>query len=79
VSNPALIAALAAGRIAGAGLDVVDGEPAVPGELLASERVLFTPHIAGRSPAALQKQLEMLCANLEAFLASKPAPSAVRA
>lgn len=78
VSTPALIAALGGGRIAGAALDVIEGEPAVPPELLASERVLFTPHIAGRSPAALQRQLDMLCANL-AHLAGKPAPTPVTA
>ncbi|MGT2516727.1 NAD(P)-dependent oxidoreductase (plasmid) [Sphingomonas panni] len=30
VSNDALIRALADGRIAGAGLDVIDGEPDIP-------------------------------------------------
>lgn len=79
VANTALVEALQAGRIAGAGLDVIDGEPAIPAELLASDKLLFTPHIAGRSPAALQTQLDMLCANLAARLAGKPVPTPVGA
>lgn len=79
VSNAALTEAVAKGRIAGAGLDVIEGEPAVPPQLLASERVLFTPHIAGRSPAALQAQLDMLRANLESLFAGRPAATPVPA
>lgn len=71
VSNSALAAALETGAIAGAGLDVIEGEPAVPPTILESDRVLFTPHIAGRSPAALQAQFDMLLANLEAHGAGK--------
>ena len=79
VSNEALADALTARRIAGAGLDVVDGEPALPAQLLASDRVLFTPHIAGRSPAGVQTQLVMLVANLDACRAGAPAVTPVPA
>ena len=39
--------ALRDGRIAGAGLDVIEGEPAVPPELAADARVVLSPHIGG--------------------------------
>ena len=48
VDEAALIAALRAGRIAGAGLDVFEEEPADPGNpLLAMDTVIVTPHALG--------------------------------
>jgi lactate dehydrogenase-like 2-hydroxyacid dehydrogenase len=44
VDQAALIAALEAGRIGGAGLDVLETEPVVPPALAASDRVVLTPH-----------------------------------
>jgi phosphoglycerate dehydrogenase-like enzyme len=50
VVTSALLAALTEGRLAGAGLDVVDPEPLPPGHpLWSAPRVLLTPHISGRS------------------------------
>ena len=47
VDEPALIAALEAGEIAGAGLDVLEHEPPEPGNpLLEMENVIVTPHVA---------------------------------
>src|SRR5215216_3695667 len=55
IDTAALIDALRSQRIAGAGLDVVEGEPNVPPqlpELQQFDSVVVTPHIAGRAPEA---------------------------
>ena len=51
VDDAALAAALREGRIAAAGLDVFEGEPAVHPDLLACRNVVLTPHIASASRA----------------------------
>ena len=50
VDEQALIAALKAGKIAGAGIDVYEQEPlSVDNPLLSMENVICTPHVAGSS------------------------------
>jgi lactate dehydrogenase-like 2-hydroxyacid dehydrogenase len=63
-----LIRALRENLIAGAGLDVLEEEPEVPQGLLEFDQLLLTPHIAGRSPAALVTQKETLLESLEQAL-----------
>lgn len=46
IDEPALIAALKSGQIAGAGLDVFDDEPNVRPKFLEMENVVLTPHSA---------------------------------
>ena len=53
VDTSALIAALARGKLSGAGIDVVEGEPAPPIQLVGREDVIATPHVAFSSDAAL--------------------------
>ena len=51
--EPALVAALETGEIAGAGIDVFDDEPPAPGHpLMNFENVLLTPHVAGVTDVA---------------------------
>jgi D-3-phosphoglycerate dehydrogenase len=53
VDNDALVRALDGGRIAGAALDVVEGEPSPPASLVGRPDTIVTPHIAFLSPASL--------------------------
>jgi D-3-phosphoglycerate dehydrogenase len=54
VDEPALLAALEAGQIGGAALDVFEGEPPAPDNALRSHpRVICTPHISGVTQGSL--------------------------
>jgi lactate dehydrogenase-like 2-hydroxyacid dehydrogenase len=77
VDSDALAAALRDGRIAGAGLDVVEGEPAIPPALAADARVVWSPHIGGHSPAAIAAMVRRVRANLDAHFAGRPVLSPV--
>jgi len=72
VDDAALIAALAEKRIAGAGLDVFEREPAVPAELLALDNVVLTPHIGSASLATRRAMARMAVDNLIAALGFGP-------
>lgn len=72
VDQAALVAALAGSRIAGAAIDVVDGEPEVPEALRALPNLIITPHIAGRSPEAILATAALVVANLQAHFAGRP-------
>jgi D-3-phosphoglycerate dehydrogenase len=62
VDEQALAAALSAGRIAGAGLDVLQTEPPRPDNpLLAREDVVLTPHVAGHIETA-HERMALACA-----------------
>jgi len=72
VDQPALVAALADGTIAGAGLDVFDGEPAVPAALMELENVVLTPHIASSTHETRRAMADLVFDNLKAHFAGKP-------
>jgi lactate dehydrogenase-like 2-hydroxyacid dehydrogenase len=63
VDTAALADALERGVIAGAGLDVYEGEPAPPALLTGSEREVLTPHVGGRSPEAVAAAVQMFINN----------------
>ena len=73
VDHTALVQALAAKRISGAGLDVLPTEP-VPADdpILKLDNVLLTPHNAGQSPEVLDRGLDLAVENVAAFLAGRP-------
>jgi glyoxylate reductase len=62
VDERALIAALEEGLIAGAGLDVFEREPHVPGELLAMDNVVLLPHV-GSAVTSVRALMCALAAN----------------
>ena len=77
VDDVALIAALKEKRIAGAGLDVFEGEPALNPEFLALDNVALTPHI-GSATRATRMSMAMLAAkNLQAALEGRTPPNLV--
>ncbi|MDP4908592.1 MAG: 2-hydroxyacid dehydrogenase [Burkholderiaceae bacterium] len=56
--------AIKAKAIAGAALDVYEGEPTLPPALIELDDVVITPHIAGLSPEAMQAAVERVIENL---------------
>jgi phosphoglycerate dehydrogenase-like enzyme len=65
VDEAALVAALKAGQIAGAGIDVTADEPLASGSpLWGIEQVLITPHTAGETRRYEDNVIEILLDNL---------------
>lgn len=73
-----LVAALKAGSIAGAGLDVTDPEP-LPKDhpLWTMPRVIITPHVAGRSDKGLDRLYLLVKENLRRYVNGEPMLSVV--
>src|SRR5436853_3740293 len=73
VDEAALIEALHAKRIAGAGLDVFDVEPLPAGHPLTKlDNVVLTPHSAGVAPEVLEAGLELAIENVRSYQSGKP-------
>ena len=73
VDEEALIAALSAQRIAGAGLDVFDIEPLPQGHRLTRlDNVVLTPHAAGIAPEVLEAGLALAVENVWNYLNGTP-------
>jgi phosphoglycerate dehydrogenase-like enzyme len=73
VDTDALVRALRDGRVAGAGLDVVDPEP-LPADhpLWKMENVVVTPHVAGRSDDGPAHRSELIIENARRFARGLP-------
>jgi len=69
-----LVAALEAGEIAGAALDVFEIEPLPPDHALwrMPGRVILTPHVAGYSPRIAGRHLEAFLDNVGRFVRGEP-------
>ncbi|MCA1856321.1 D-2-hydroxyacid dehydrogenase [Massilia oculi] len=75
VDEAALAEALLAGRIGGAGFDVLAQEPPDPANPLLRLRqpnFILTPHVAWASAGAMQTLADMLVDNIEAWAAGRP-------
>lgn len=77
VDTQALAAALRAGELAGAGLDVYESEPLPPQELIELDSVVLTPHVGGWSPEAVQNSVDRFIANMRCHLDGKPLVSPI--
>jgi lactate dehydrogenase-like 2-hydroxyacid dehydrogenase len=71
VDEPALIAALEAGKILSAGLDVFANEPRVPPELMAMENVVLFPHVGSASVHTRDAMGQLVVDNLLSWAAGK--------
>jgi glycerate dehydrogenase len=76
VNEKALVRALSAGRISGAGFDVVTQEP-LPEDhpfnaLLNAPNFILTPHVAWASDEAIQSLADQLFDNVAAFWSGNP-------
>ena len=73
VNEADLAAALDAGTIAGAGLDVLSVEPpSAANPLLRARNCVITPHIAWATRGARRRLIEATAGNVAAFLAGRP-------
>ncbi|MGV8871715.1 MAG: 2-hydroxyacid dehydrogenase [Rhodococcus sp. (in: high G+C Gram-positive bacteria)] len=69
VDEEALIELLAAGKLAGAGLDVFAHEPNVPEALLAMDNVVLLPHVGSATTETRAAMEALTLENLDRFLA----------
>ncbi|MBK8010974.1 MAG: D-2-hydroxyacid dehydrogenase [Deltaproteobacteria bacterium] len=75
IDESALDEALRAGRLAGAGLDVLREEPPARGNVLLAEprlNLIVTPHVAWTSRVSKQRLAEQVIENIEALAAGAP-------
>ncbi|WP_133645310.1 2-hydroxyacid dehydrogenase [Paraburkholderia flava] len=72
VDTAALAAALEAGTLGGAGLDVYEGEPHPPQLLVHLKNVVLTPHVGGTSPEAIGASVGHFLANAQRHFAGEP-------
>lgn len=73
IDEPALAQALRAGRIAGAGLDVLTAEPPPADHpLIAAPNCIVTPHLAWATLAARRRLLAIVVENVRAWIAGQP-------
>lgn len=84
IDEAALVDALESHRIAGAGLDVFEGEPNIAADSTVADRlrklpnVVLTPHTASATLATRVAMSNQIVKNVEAFLAGKTPPNAIK-
>ena len=77
VDEAALLDALEAGRIGGAGLDVFEGEPALNPRFARLNNVLLQPHVGSATVETRVAMGKLMLDNMVAHFAGRPLPSEV--
>jgi glyoxylate reductase len=77
VDEKALVEALRAKEIYGAGLDVFENEPALAPGLAELDNVIIVPHVASATPATRIAMGEIVVANIRAVLNGQPPQTCV--
>jgi glyoxylate reductase len=77
IDEDALVAALASGHLAGAGLDVFKGEPAIDPRLAEMPQVFGLPHLGSATVEGRTAAGEKIIANIEAWLVGGKLPDGV--
>ncbi len=77
VDEAALARALAAGSLAGCGLDVYEHEPTVHPDLLRLERAVLLPHLGSATVEARTAMGDLVLANIAAWAAGERPPNLV--
>jgi lactate dehydrogenase-like 2-hydroxyacid dehydrogenase len=75
VDEAALVAALQAKKLGGAGLDVYADEPRVPEALTAMDNVVLSPHIGSATHDTRRAMGDLMIDNLHAHFAGRPLPT----
>ena len=75
VDDAALIAALKEKRIAGAGVDVFEGEPALNAGYLELDNVVLTPHIGSATRATRMRMAMLAAKNMQMALEGREPPN----
>ena len=68
VDETALVAALQAGKLGGAGLDVFEAEPKIPDALKVIKNVVLLPHVGSATVETRRAMGDLTCDNLSQFL-----------
>jgi lactate dehydrogenase-like 2-hydroxyacid dehydrogenase len=77
IDEPALLTALDDGVIAGAALDVFDGEPGIRSGLLNRDNVVLVPHLGSATVESRVAMGQRALANIASFLAGEVPPDRV--
>jgi glyoxylate reductase len=77
IEEAALVRALKAKKIAGAGLDVFEFEPKVSAALKAMKNVVLAPHLGSATADVRERMANIVVDNIEALLAGRVPPNCV--
>ena len=77
IDEDALVRALKAKKIAGAGLDVFEREPKVHAELKKMKNVVLAPHLGSATREVREEMANIVVDNIEALLAGRTPPNCV--